>query len=97
MGTYFALMDEAAKRGEDYEVLDQIREVLLRVQKGQAKPEEVSKVIATFVEWESRVSTLLHQADPEKAGRAEEALRRLEALKRALQTAGEFSSNAART
>jgi hypothetical protein len=34
MGTYFALMDEAAKRGEDYEILDQISETLRRIEKG---------------------------------------------------------------
>jgi uncharacterized small protein (DUF1192 family) len=87
MGTYFALMDEAAKRGEDYEILDQI---------------SVSQVIESLNEFEGRIAALVNQATPtkameEKTGRTREVLKHLEALKEAIRSAAGSSWSAAHT
>jgi CRISPR/Cas system-associated endonuclease Cas1 len=102
MGTYFALMDEAAKRGEDYEILDQISETLRRIEKGTAKPDEVSQVIESLNEFEGRIAALVNQATPtkameEKTGRTREVLKHLEALKEAIRSAAGSSWSAAHT
>ena len=56
MGTYFALMDDAAEHGEDYELLDHIPEVLRKIQEGHAKPDEVSQVLEVLNNFESRIA-----------------------------------------
>lgn len=99
MGTYFALMDDAAKRGEDYELLERIPEILRNIEKGLAKPDEVTRVIDVLDEFESRIAALIKQDTPkavdETAGRVQEALNRLESLKRAIQFAAKSSLSAA--
>lgn len=100
MGTYFALMDDAAKRGEDYELLERIPEILRKIEAGLAAPSEVAKVIDVLDEFESRIAALIKQ-DTSKAvdgmtGRGQEALNRLESLKTAIQFAAKSSLSAAR-
>lgn len=93
MGTYFALMDEAAKRGEDYEILEQIPEILQKLETGTAKPDEISKVIDILNDFEGRITTLVNQATPmeERTSRIQEALRRLQSLREAIQSAARSS------
>ena len=86
MGTYFALMDEAAKYGEEYQDLDHFREILLNVQKGQASPDEINNVLARLNEWMTRI-TNLKQDQPSVADQAQKALDRLAALQSALTAA----------
>lgn len=102
MGTYFALMDDAAKHGEDYELLDHIPEILRKIQDGHARPEEVSKVLAVLNSFEDRIAGLVTQATPMKAveertGQVQQTLNHLQSLKRAIQSAAELSLSAART
>jgi len=99
MGTYFALMDEAAKRGEDYEILEQIPEIIQKLEAGTAKPDEISKVIDVLNDFEGRITALVNQATPmeERTNRIQEALKRLESLKVAIQSAARSSWSAART
>lgn len=92
MGSYFALMEKAARRGEDYEDLDFIRDVLSRFQKRQATPQEILKVLEKLSDLNAQLTGFLRQVGPEKAPRVEEALKRLEGLIQALQP----SSSAAR-
>lgn len=84
MGTYFALMEEAAKRGEEYQDLDHIKQILLSVQKGQAKVDEISNVLAQINAWMDRVATL-KQDQPAVAEQAQKALDRMAALQSALE------------
>lgn len=86
MGTYFALMDEAAKHGGDYQDLDHIREILLNVQKGQASADQISNVVANLNEWMTRLATL-KQDQPLVADQAQKAIERMEALQSALEAA----------
>ena len=86
MGTYFALMDEAAKHGGDYKELDHFREILLNVQKGHASPEKISEVLAILNEWMTRVAEL-ERDQPSVADQAQKALGRLAALQSALEDA----------
>ena len=102
MGTYFALMDDAAKRGEDYEVLDRIPEVLRKLQHGQASPDEVLKVLDVLNELERRLTVLVEQAAPtkavqEKTDQVRVMVKSLETLKRAIQSPAESSWSAVRT
>ena len=102
MGTYYALMDDAAKHGEDYELLDHIPEVLRKIQEGHARPEEVSRVLDVLNSFEDRIAALVNQATPmkaveEKTGQVQQALNHLQSLKRAIQSAAEPSLSAART
>ena len=99
MGTYFALMDEAAKRGEDYEILEQIPEILHKVETGTAKPEEISKVIDILNDFEGRITALVNQATPmgDRISRIQEVLKHLQSLKGAIQSAPRSSWSAART
>ena len=101
-GTYYALMDDAARHGEDYELLDHIPEVLLKIQHGKANPEEVSKVLNVLDGFEHRIASLVDQATPkeaveEKPGQIEQVLKHLEDLKRAIRSAAGPSWSAART
>jgi hypothetical protein len=84
MGTYFALMDEAAKHGGDYQDLDHFREILLNVQKGQASPDEINNVLASLEAWTTRIATL-KQDHPSMAEQAQKALDRLVVLQSALK------------
>lgn len=97
MGTYFALMNEAAKRGEEYEVLEQIPEILKKLETGGAEPIEIAKVIKVLTEFEGRIAALVNQTTPvmERTNRAQKALARLQALKEAIQSAATLSSSAA--
>jgi hypothetical protein len=83
MGTYFALMDEAARRGEEYQDLDRIREILFALHQGEVKPskEDIEYVIKHLEEWRNRVIKL-KSTQPEAAG---QALVRLEDLKSYLE------------
>lgn len=83
MGTYFALMDEAAKHGGDYQDLDHFRETLLKVQNGQASPDKVSELLATLNAWVARV-TALQRDQPSVADQAQKALDRLANLRSAV-------------
>ena len=102
MGTYFALMDDAAKRGEDYELLERIPDILRNIENGLATPDEVSKVIDVLDEFEDRISALIKQDAPAKTvdqatGQVQVALKRLESLKQAIQFAAKSSLSAAHT
>lgn len=82
MGTYFALMEKAAERGEDYQDLGRIKEVLLNVQKGSATPEDASNVLKYLERLEERVSEMMKDSPPPP--QAEGALVRLKGLKSVL-------------
>jgi hypothetical protein len=85
MGTYFALMDEAAKRAEDYKDLDRIKDVLEKIQNGVTpEPHYVLGVLKQLDEWAERVSKLMVE-QPTVAEPAQQALDRLEGLKSALE------------
>ena len=84
MGTYFALMEKEAERGEDYQDLGKIKEVLLIVQKGRATPEEAYKVLKYLDRLEERVTEMMKDSPPPP--QAQTALVRLEDLKSALAT-----------
>ena len=89
MGTYFALADAAAERGEDYQDLGRMREILIDVQSGAANVEEVARVLDHLGKWESRVTELLKAAEEKKesqAVQAKKALGRLGALRSALES-----------
>ncbi|MCS6316195.1 MAG: hypothetical protein H8K05_00095 [Nitrospira sp.] len=93
MGTYFALMEAAAKHGEDYQDLDHLREILVAAQQGRANTEEVLRVVKQLDLWRNRVNAFLEEAEAPVAEQARKALDRLEGLKSAL----EASSNVVRT
>jgi archaellum component FlaC len=102
MGTYFALMDEAAKHGKDYETLDQISDVLRKLETCTATPDEVKQVIEVLNGFEKRIAALANQSNragaiEDAAGdRVKEALEHLESLKKAIQSVAGFSWSAAR-
>lgn len=97
MGTYFALMDEAAKRGEDYEILEQIPVTLSKIEAGTATSGEIARVLQVLNELEGRIAELVKQATPveERTSRSQGALARLQALRAAIQSAATFSLSAA--
>ena len=92
-------MNEAAKRGEDYKVLEQIPEILKKIEARTAEPMEIKKVIQVLNEFEGRITALVDQTTPvmERTNRAQEALTRLRALKEAIQSAAGSSWSAAHT
>lgn len=96
-------MDDAAKRGEDYALLERIPDILRNIEKGLATPNEVSNVIDVLDEFEDRIAALIKQDAPtnktvgQTTGQVQEALKRLESLKRAIQFAAKSSLSAART
>ncbi len=101
MGTYFALMDEAAKRGEDYESIEQISETLRKIQNGTAQPDEFSRAIAFLTVLGGKIEALVKQstsgkATEEEIARRQEAVKHLESLKEAIRSAAESSLSAAR-
>lgn len=103
MGTYFALMDETAKRGEDYETLDQIYDTLRKLESNTATSEEVSKVIEVLDSFHNRIAAMVNQPTAaEVVGEAtgskvSAALERLRSLKEAIESVARLSSSAART
>ena len=103
MGTYFALMDEAAKRGEDYETLDQISDILRKLEAHKATSDEVRRVIEVLDSFHKRIAVMANQptaaevVEEAKRSRVKEALEHLESLKKAIEAVGKLSSSAART